>query len=144
MKLLNLLHINEFEISAPQCPNHYSPKGNGNVLNIVVHKNVQLSDVIFSDILNSDHLPIIFHIMDHVTTRNPSDLVDKFTDWEWFQSLASELISSRIQTNSGEEAVHDFTASIVSAYRLSTSKITLSDLNSDLPGLEYLLKHKRR
>jgi hypothetical protein len=41
-KLLNLLHINEFEISAPQCPTHYSPARNDDVLNIV-QKNVQLS-----------------------------------------------------------------------------------------------------
>jgi hypothetical protein len=40
--------------------------------------------------------------------------------------------------------VCDLTASIASAYRLSTSKITTLDLNKDLPGLESLLKHKRR
>jgi hypothetical protein len=73
------------------------------MLNIVVHKNVCLSEVIVSDILDSDHLPIIFHLLDHVRTRNLSDLVDKFTDWEWFQSLAPELISSRIQINSWGE-----------------------------------------
>jgi hypothetical protein len=47
----------------------------------------------------------------------------------------------------GEEADkvgHDFSASIASAYRLLTSKITLSDLNKDLPGLESLPKHKWR
>jgi hypothetical protein len=70
-----------------------------------------------------------------------------FTDWERFQSLASELISPRIQINLGEEAdkaACDFIASVASAYRLSTRKITLSDLNNDLPGLESLLKYKRR
>jgi hypothetical protein len=30
----------------------------------------------------------------------------------------------------------DYTVSIVSAYRLSTNKITLSDLNKDIPGNE--------
>jgi hypothetical protein len=38
----------------------------------------------------------------------------------------------------------DSTASIASVYRLSTSEITLSDFNTALPGLEILLKHKRR
>jgi hypothetical protein len=68
-------------------------------------------------------------------------------DWERFQSLASELISPRIQINSEKEAdkaARDFTVSIASAYGLSTSKITLSDLNKDIPGLESLIKHKRR
>jgi hypothetical protein len=69
VKLLNLLHIHEFEISAPQCPTHYSPTGNGDVLDIVVHKNVQLSEVTVSDILDSDHLPIVFHLLDHIRTR---------------------------------------------------------------------------
>jgi hypothetical protein len=85
-KLLNLLHINEFEISEPQCPTHYSPTGNGDAPDIVAHKNVRLN------ILNSDHLPIVFHLLDHIRTRILSDPVEKFKDWERFQRLASELI----------------------------------------------------
>jgi hypothetical protein len=114
------------------------------MLDIVLHNTVRLSEVTVSGILVSDHLPIVFHLLDHVRTRKFLDLVDKFTDWEWFESLASELVSPRIQINSGEEAdkvVCDFTASIASAYRLSTSKITLSCLNKDLLGLKNLLKH---
>jgi hypothetical protein len=101
----------------------------------------------FSDIFDSDHLPIIFHILDHVKIRNHSEPIGKFTDWDRFQSLASELISLRIEINSGVEvdkAASDFTASIASAYRLANSKVTLSDINYDIPGLDRLLKHKRR
>jgi hypothetical protein len=79
VKLLNLLHIIEFEISAPQYPTHYSPMGNGDMLDIV-HKNVRLSEVIVSDILDSHHLPVIFHLLDHIRSRNLSDSVNKFTD----------------------------------------------------------------
>jgi hypothetical protein len=70
-----------------------------------------------------------------------------FTDWEQFQSLASELISPGIQIKSGEEvdkAASDFTSSVASVYRLSTKKVTLLDLNKDLHGLESLLKYKWR
>jgi len=67
-KLLDLLDNNDFEISAPQGPTHYSPAGNGDVLDIVVHQNVRLSEITVSDTLDSDHLPIIFHIMEHVRT----------------------------------------------------------------------------
>jgi hypothetical protein len=70
--------------------------------------------------------------------------VEKFTDWERFRRLSSDLILYRIEINSGEEAdkaARDFTAS---AYGLSTSKVTLSDLNNDLPGLYRLLKHKQK
>jgi hypothetical protein len=36
----------------------------------------------------------------------------------------------------------DFTISIASAYRLSTNKFSLSDVNTDLPGLDRLLRKK--
>jgi hypothetical protein len=67
-----------------------------------VHKNVQLSEVNVSNILDSDDLPIVFQLLDHVRTTKLSDPVDKFKDFEQFQSLTSELISPRIQINSGE------------------------------------------
>jgi hypothetical protein len=88
-----------------------------------------------------------FHILDHATTRNLSDPIEKCTDWERFHSLASDLVSPTIKINSGVEAdkaARDFVAPIFSAYRLSTCTVTLSDLNSDLPGLDRLLKHKQR
>jgi hypothetical protein len=50
---LQLFDVGDFEISAPQCPTNYSPVGNGDVLDIVVHKNMRLSNVIISDILDS-------------------------------------------------------------------------------------------
>jgi hypothetical protein len=81
-----------FEISASQCPTHYAPAGKGDVLDIVVHRNVRPSEVIVSDILDSEHLQIVYQLLDHVRTRNPSDPVDKFTDLDQFKKLASELI----------------------------------------------------
>jgi hypothetical protein len=74
------------------------------VLDIVVHQNIRISDVIVSDILDSDHLPIIFHILDHVKIRNLSDPIEKLTDWDRFQNVASELISPKIEIKSGVEA----------------------------------------
>jgi hypothetical protein len=74
------------------------------MLDIVVHKNIRLSDVTVSEILDSDHLPIMFHILDHVRTKQISQPVEKITNWERFQSLASNLISPRIEINSGVEA----------------------------------------
>jgi hypothetical protein len=65
-----MFDINKFEISAPQCPTQYSPAGNGDVLDVVVHQNFRRSEVIVSDVLDKDHLPIVFHILDSVTTRN--------------------------------------------------------------------------
>jgi endonuclease/exonuclease/phosphatase family metal-dependent hydrolase len=91
-KLLDLLDINQFDISTPHCPTHYSPAVNGEVLDMVVHKNIRLSEVTVSDILDSDHLPIVSQLLDHVKTRDLSGQVDKFTDWERFQSLSFELI----------------------------------------------------
>jgi hypothetical protein len=56
--------------------------------------------------------------LDHVKIWNISEPIEKFTDWDRFQSLGSKLISPRIEINSGVEAdkaAHDFTASIASA-----------------------------
>jgi hypothetical protein len=146
-KLLHLFDVNQIEISTPQCPTHYTPAGNGDVLGIVVHQNIRVSHVIVSDILGSDHLSVVFHILDHVKIRNLSEPTEKFTDRDRFQSLAYELISPEVEINSGLEAykaVRNFTASIASAYTLSTKKITLSDIGNELPGLDRLLDHKQR
>jgi hypothetical protein len=116
------------------------------MLDIVVHQNIRLPHVIISDILDSDQLPIVFHILDHVEIRNLSESIKKFTDWDRFQSLASELISLKVEINSGVEAdkaARDFKASIASVYRLSTSKNTILDINNDLRGLDLLLKYSR-
>jgi hypothetical protein len=79
-KLLHLFDVNHFEISAPQCPTHYSPAGNGDVLDIVVYQNISVLDVVVSNILDSNYLPIVFHILDHVKIRNLLEPTEKFTD----------------------------------------------------------------
>jgi hypothetical protein len=78
--------------------------GNCDVPDIVVHQNIRVSDVIVSDILDPDNLSVVFHILNHGKIRNLSEPVEKCTDWDRFQSLASELISPKIETNSGVEA----------------------------------------
>jgi hypothetical protein len=83
--------------------------GNGDILDIVVRKNIRISNVIVYDILGSDHLPIVFNILDHIRTS-------KVTDWERFH-----LISPTIEINSGVEtdkAARAFTSAVASAYRL--------------------------
>jgi hypothetical protein len=39
---------------------------------------MRLSGVILSDILDADHLPTVFHILDYITTKNLSEPVEKF------------------------------------------------------------------
>jgi hypothetical protein len=62
-KLLQIFDANDFEISAPQYPPHYSSVENDDVLDILVHQNIRISHVTVSDILDSDHLPIVFHTL---------------------------------------------------------------------------------
>jgi hypothetical protein len=81
--VLALFEMIEFEISLPQCPTHYSPVGNGDVL----------------DILDSDHLPVVFQILDHVKIRNLSEPVRSSRMGVFVKSLASELISPRVHTS---------------------------------------------
>jgi hypothetical protein len=123
-KLLQFLDVDNFEMSAPQCPTHYSPVGNGDVLEIIVNKNTRFSNVIVSEILDSDHLPIIFYIMDHIRTTKLLEPLNKFIDWDYFQSLATDVMSPRIEINSridANKAACNFAAFIASAYWLSTT-----------------------
>jgi hypothetical protein len=85
-KLLTFFDRNYLEISALQCPTNYSLEGSGDVLDIEVHKNIRLSNVIVSDILDSDYLPIIFHILDHIRTKNVSASLEKFKIGSGFKS----------------------------------------------------------
>jgi hypothetical protein len=87
-----LFDVNYLGIYAPQYPTHYSPAGNGDVPDNMVHQNIRLSHVIVSDILNSNHLPVVFHILDHVTTKKLLEPFEIITDWKRFQNLASNLI----------------------------------------------------
>jgi hypothetical protein len=67
--------------------------------------------------------------------------VERFTDWERFQSLASASVSPRVEINScteADKAAGDFAASIVSACRLST-KTTISDQSRRLIAGSKLL-----
>jgi hypothetical protein len=117
LKLLDLFVNCNFEILAPKHLTHFVPNGRSYVLDIVVHKDVRLLDVRVLDIMDSDHLPNMFCILEFW------DPVEKFTDWEWFQSLASALVSPRREFNScveADKAARDFAASIASAYMLST------------------------
>jgi Mg/Co/Ni transporter MgtE len=84
----------------------------------VVHQNFRLSEVIFKDILDSDHLEITFSILHPVKTTETLDSVENLTNWGLFQSLASELVSSSIQScasNEADKPAHDFADSITSA-----------------------------
>jgi hypothetical protein len=73
------------------------------VLDIVVHQNIRVLDVIVSDILDSDHLPIIFNITLKLGTSRNS--IEKITYSDRFQSIASELISPKIEIKSGQKPI---------------------------------------
>jgi hypothetical protein len=74
---LELIVSSNFEISAPQCSTHYIPDGRGDVLDIVVHQNVRLSEDVVTNILVSYHLPIMFSILDPVRRRDALVPVEK-------------------------------------------------------------------
>jgi hypothetical protein len=125
-RLLNLQDKSNFQFSAPQYPTHYTPSGNGDVLDNVLYKNTRVSEVNVLEILDSDHLPILFYMLDHVSTRDISAPIEIFTDWERFQNIASEVISPRVQIQSidnAEERARKLTESTASAYRLSTQNL---------------------
>jgi hypothetical protein len=79
-KFLILLNNNDFQISGPQSSTYYTPRGNGDVLHVVIHQNIHLPNITVSDVMDSDHLPIFFHILEHVSARNILTLVEIHTD----------------------------------------------------------------
>jgi hypothetical protein len=89
----------------------------------------------------------MFSILDPVRMKEALDPVEKLTDWELFQCLASELISPNIQihfSNEADKRAHDFAASIALACSLSTRKITILDWKYEILALNPLLKHKSK
>jgi hypothetical protein len=68
----------------------------------VEETNIKIVSV--SDNLNSDHVPIVFHILHLVITYKLLEPFEQFTDWRRFRSLVSNLISPRTEINSGVEA----------------------------------------
>jgi hypothetical protein len=98
LKHMELFITYNFKISAPQCSTHYTTDGSLRV----VHHNFRLSEIIF--ILDSDHLQILFSILDPVRTRKALDQFEKLTDWQLFQNLASEFIYPNIQIHSSNKA----------------------------------------
>jgi hypothetical protein len=73
-------------MSAPQHPTNFVPNGRGDVLDIVVRNDFRLSEVGVLDIMDSDHPPIIFCILDHSKVTEILDPVEKFRDWEGFKA----------------------------------------------------------
>jgi hypothetical protein len=89
--------------------------------------------IIVADIIDSDHLPIMFSILDPVRTREALDPVEKSADWELLKNLSSLFISPNIQihpSNVADKRARDFPASTASAYRILTTKPTILDKNT--------------
>jgi hypothetical protein len=90
--LWQVIWMRSIGISAPQFSTHYTPDCRGDVLDVVVRQNVRPSEVTVTDTLDSDHLPIMFSILEPVRTRKALDPVENLIHWELFQTLASELV----------------------------------------------------
>lgn len=69
----------------------------------------------------------MFTFLDPLRAREAFDPVEILTDWERFQSLASELVSPCIHIRFSEEAVKVARGFIPFTYRLSTRKTTILD-----------------
>jgi hypothetical protein len=89
----------------------------------------------------------MFSILVPVRTRQALVLVEKLTDWELLQSLASEPLSPDIlihSSNEADKAARDFAASVALAYRTSTRKTAIAERKYEKPGLDLLVKQKKK
>jgi hypothetical protein len=104
-----------------------------------------MSEVIVTGILDSDHLPIMFNIVDPARMSEALNPVEKLRAWKSFKASSPNSLSSNIQIHNSDKvnkAAFDFAASIVSVYMLSTRKSIISELKYEIPGLDRLRKHK--
>jgi hypothetical protein len=116
------------------------------MLDIAFHQNVRVTVVIVSDVLDSDHRPIVsksFITLQIKIFRIWLKNLQTGSDFKVLPLIFCPLVSKLTRGYKLKTARY-FTASIASSYGLATSKVTLSDLNSDLPALDRLLKHKQR
>jgi hypothetical protein len=97
LKFLDLFVNCNFEISVPLHPTHFVTNGRGDVLDIVVHKGVRLSEVRVLYIMDSVYILIMFCILDDIKARKILDPVEIFSDCERFQRLASALVFSSVE-----------------------------------------------
>jgi hypothetical protein len=103
-KLLDLFDNNNFQISVPHSPLHYTPQGHGSVLDIMVLQNVHLSDVTSWTQITSLSFPTYIIMLALGIFRR-------------FRSLTTELNSPEIHIDTIEEAekaASNFTAPIAS------------------------------
>jgi hypothetical protein len=77
---------------------------------------------------------------------NISESVEKLANWQWYEVVASDILSPRIEVISWEEADKPadlFTISTASPYELSTSKLILLDLKR-FSWFTLFVKRKQR
>jgi hypothetical protein len=94
-------------------------------------------------------LLVIISVLDPARRKESLDPVEKFTDWELFQSLASELASPNIQiqihfSNEADKEARDFAVTVVSAYRLSARKTTILDRKYEIHVLDALSNYIKK
>jgi hypothetical protein len=93
-KTFELFDKKDFQILASQRPTHYNRQRIGDALNIILHKNVLLTDVIVSDVLYSHHPPVIFHIQVHIIPEIFQTLMKNLQigSGEWSASRSGRFI----------------------------------------------------
>jgi hypothetical protein len=86
-----------------------------------------------SDILDSNHLPIIFYLLESVKVRSLLKPIEKLSGK--FRNIASELITPRLEINTGTDA-ETFQLPLLRRIgcRKKKKKATLPDVNTDLPA----------
>lgn len=119
-------HLNNvININAPTVPtHHWMGRGMGDVLDIVIYKNINISaDITVLQELSSDHLPIHFQLLEGANCFSSPQYLIKNTNWEDYKVLLGELTNPKLNINSKtdiETAISDLVAAINTAYLINT------------------------
>ena len=144
LRLYDSLHHIDFAIIAPTSPTHY-PKNGGtpDVLDVVLYKNVRImTDVLTDNVLNSDHLPIIFEIDSQLFTSNTTDFTEKLYNWDIYKKSLHSVIQIPRHLSSKEEidnAILIITDQIKLASKCSSFILPLPVKCKDDLNLHYMI-----
>lgn len=116
---------NDININAPTAPTRYHwGRGMGDVLDIVIYKNINISgDITVLHELPSDHLPIHFQILEGVKCNKAPQYIVKNTNWGDYQVLLSNLIKPNANIQSKEDiesSISNLVAAIRTSYIINT------------------------
>lgn len=102
-RLKSFIDNNNINLLIPDNHTHYPPNGTTpTTIDLILHKNINnISNAIVLNELNSDHLPVIYHLDNELTNNTCYSFISyKYTKWDKFRRdlINNITINSKVET----------------------------------------------